>query len=43
VGLAWLEQLFNRYTKKKARRSWRLLVIDGHGSYITMAFINSCN
>jgi hypothetical protein len=43
VGLAWLEQLFNRYTKKKARRSWRLLIVDGHGSYITIAFINFCN
>ena len=43
VGLAWLEQLFNRYTKKKARRSWRLLIVDGHGSHITMAFINFCD
>jgi hypothetical protein len=43
VGLAWLEQLFNRYTKKKARRSWRLLIVDGHGSHITMAFLNFCN
>ena len=40
VGLAWLEQLFNCYTKKKARRGWRLLIIDGHGSHITMAFID---
>ena len=43
VGLAWLEQLFNRYTKKKARRSWRLLIINGHGSHITMAFIDFCD
>ena len=34
VGVAWLEQLFNRYTKKKARRAWRLLNIDGHGSRV---------
>ena len=43
VGLAWLEQLFERYTKKKARRSWRLLIVDGHGSYITMDFIDFCD
>jgi hypothetical protein len=43
VGLAWLEQLFDRYTKQKARRSWRLLIVDGHGSHITMAFIDYCD
>jgi hypothetical protein len=36
LGLAWLEQVFDRYTKKKARRSYRLLIIDGHGSHLTM-------
>ena len=35
-GLGWVEQVFNRYTKKKARRRYRLLIIDGHGSHITM-------
>ena len=24
IGLAWLEQVFDRYTKAKARRKWRL-------------------
>jgi hypothetical protein len=43
IGLAWLEQLFNRYTKKKAHRSWQLLIINGHGSHITMRFISFCN
>ncbi|KAF1925194.1 DDE-domain-containing protein, partial [Didymella exigua CBS 183.55] len=43
VGLAWVEQLFDRYTKKKARRSWRLLIVDGHGSHLTMAFIDYCD
>jgi Tc5 transposase DNA-binding domain/DDE superfamily endonuclease len=34
IGLAWLEQVFDRYTKEKAqkdRRAWRLLILDGHG------------
>ena len=43
IGLAWLEQVFDRCTKEKARRSYRLLVLDGHGSHITMDFINYCD
>ena len=43
MGLAWLEQVFNRFTKEKARRSWRLLIIDGHGSHLTMRFIDYCD
>jgi hypothetical protein len=39
IGLAWLEQVFDRFTKKKAGRSYRLLILDGHGSHITMDFI----
>ena len=43
IGLAWLEQVFDRYTKAKARRSYRLLILDGHGSHITMDFIEYCD
>ena len=43
IGLAWLEQVFDRYTKAKARRSYRLLILDGHGSHITMDFIDYCD
>jgi hypothetical protein len=43
IGLAWLEQVFDRYTKSKARRKYRLLILDGHGSHLTMDFINYCN
>ena len=43
LGIAWLEQMFDRYTKKKARRSYRLLIIDGHGSHLTMDFLNYCD
>ena len=43
LGLTWLEQVFDRYTKPKARREWRLLIIDGHGSHITKPFIDYCD
>jgi hypothetical protein len=43
IGLAWLEQIFDRYIKKKAGRSYRLLILDGHGSHITMDFIDYCD
>jgi hypothetical protein len=39
IGLAWLEKMFDRYTKAKARRKWRLLILDGHGSHVTRDFI----
>jgi hypothetical protein len=42
IGLAWLEQVFDRYTKQRAGR-WRLLILDGHGSHITMEFIEYCD
>ncbi|KAJ8115208.1 hypothetical protein OPT61_g3090 [Boeremia exigua] len=43
VGLAWLEQVFQRETEQKTRNSWRLLIVDGHGSHITRSFIDYCN
>jgi hypothetical protein len=43
VGLAWLEQVFERFTKQKARRSYRLLILDGHGSHLTTDFIDFCD
>ena len=43
IGLAWLKQVFDRFTKEKARRKWRLLILDGHGSHLTMDFINYCD
>jgi hypothetical protein len=41
--LAWLEQVFERSTKKKARQRWCVLILDGHTSYLMMEFINHCN
>ena len=43
IGLAWLEQVFDRYTREKTRRKHRLLVVDGHGSHLTMDFIKCCD
>jgi hypothetical protein len=44
LRLAWLEQIFDRCTKQKARRGrdWRLLILDGHGSYVTASFFKYC-
>jgi hypothetical protein len=41
--LTWLEQVFDRYTKAKARRRYRLLILDGHGSHVTKDFIDYCD
>ena len=43
LGLTWLEQVFDRYIKGKARRRYRLLILDGHGSHVTKDFINYCD
>jgi hypothetical protein len=43
LGLAWLKQVFDRSTKEKAGRSYRLLILDGHGSHLTMDFIEYCD
>jgi hypothetical protein len=44
IGLAWLEQVFNRKTKQKAHLSqdWHLLIVDGHGSHLLIDFIKYC-
>jgi len=38
LGLAWLK-LFHQATRRKAGRQWRLLCLDGHGSHLTMEFL----
>jgi hypothetical protein len=43
IGLAWLEQVFDRYTKAKAKRKWCLLILDGHGSHVTRDFLAYCD
>jgi len=39
VGFKWLEGLFDQRTQGKARRDWRLLFVDGHGSHVTLKFL----
>jgi hypothetical protein len=43
IGLAWLEQVFERNTAKKARRRYRLLILDGHSSHLTEDFLGYCH
>ena len=39
LGSNWLEKVFDPATKAKARRSRRLLIVDGHSSHVNMAFL----
>ena len=40
IGLSWLKQVFQRYTKPARTNTKRLLIIDGHSSHVNMEFIN---
>ena len=40
LGLNWLKTVFDRYTKEKAGRGRRLLIIDGHSSHVNLKFLN---
>ena len=42
LGLQWLVQVFDRQTRARARQSWRLLYVDGHGSHVTIKFLEYC-
>jgi hypothetical protein len=37
LSLSWLQSLFHEQTVGKARRDWRLLILDGHGSQCTLS------
>jgi hypothetical protein len=39
IGSKWLQELFDTRTAAKARRNWRLLFVDGHGSHVTTEFL----
>jgi hypothetical protein len=43
VGFDWLINVFDKETKSQAGRGWRLLILDGHGSHVTMRFIEYCD
>jgi hypothetical protein len=42
LGYSWLTGLFEKETAVKAKRSWRLLLVDGHGSHVNMKFLTWC-
>jgi DDE superfamily endonuclease len=42
-GMAYLIQVFNPSTRAQAGRGWRLLIVDGHSSYVNMEFITMCD
>ena len=42
LGYSWLTGLFEKETAPKARRSHRLLFVDGHGSHLNMKFLEWC-
>jgi hypothetical protein len=42
-GLSWLQSLFDPQTSEKAKRDWRLLILDGHGFHCTLDFLEWCH
>lgn len=44
IGFSWLTNIFDRYSKPKARngRDYRLLFIDGHTSHVNLRFLKWC-
>jgi hypothetical protein len=43
LGLSWLKMVFDSNTKQKAGHSYRLLLMDGHGSHLNLNFIEYCD
>jgi len=43
IGLTWLKEVFERYTKPTNTRAKRFLIVDGYSSYVNMEFINFAN
>jgi hypothetical protein len=42
LGLTWLTDIFGKYTKDRIKGIYRLLILDGHGSYSTPEFDLFC-
>ncbi|RMZ71416.1 pogo transposable [Pyrenophora seminiperda CCB06] len=43
LSLAWRQQVFERFTTGKARRKYRLLLVDGHGSHLAGKILEHCH
>jgi hypothetical protein len=39
AGLGWLQQVFDVITEDRTRRKWKPLIVYGHGSHLTRAFL----
>jgi hypothetical protein len=42
IGLFWLQNVFEKYTKDRTIGRYRLLILDGHGSHVTPEFDQYC-
>ena len=42
LGLKWLTEVFEKYTKDRTKGVYRLLILDGHGSHSTPEFDQFC-
>ena len=42
IGLEWLQKIFIPATSQRTIGSYRLLILDGHGSHLTPAFDKIC-
>jgi hypothetical protein len=40
MGMVWLKQVFERYTKPTRATTKRMLIVDGHSSHVNMEFID---
>jgi hypothetical protein len=38
IGLSWLKEIFEPFTRVRKRGTYRLLILDGHGSHLTPEF-----
>ncbi|XP_014550322.1 hypothetical protein COCVIDRAFT_115788 [Bipolaris victoriae FI3] len=43
LALASVDQVFDRCTKEKAKRDYKMLLVDGHGNHLTPSFIEYCH
>ncbi len=40
IGLAWLKQVFERYTKSPRKTQKHLFIVNGHSSHVNMEFVD---
>jgi hypothetical protein len=42
IGADWISEVFEPQTRPAGRRTWRLLIMDNHGSHCTIKFMRTC-